>query len=84
MFKFINFKFVQKVTFTPGSEVYKMWESPEVELYLKVYLFNVTNSEEFMSGQDKKLRFQQTGPYVYRYTHQPKSFSENRHNSFEL
>lgn len=43
-----------------------MWEKPEVNLYLKVYLFNVTNRDEYMSGKDTKLRFKQTGPYVYR------------------
>ncbi|CAH1403132.1 unnamed protein product [Nezara viridula] len=71
--------FRQKVTFYPDSEEFVMWEKPEVELYLKVYLFNVTNSEEFMSGKENKLRFQQTGPYVYRELmhHSNATFNEN-------
>lgn len=33
---------------------------------LKVYLFNVTNSEEFLSGNDTRLKFQEVGPIVYK------------------
>ncbi|CAH2101746.1 unnamed protein product [Euphydryas editha] len=43
-----------------------MWRKPDVRLYTKVYLFNVTNADEFMSGNDSKIRVQEIGPYVYR------------------
>lgn len=71
--------FRQKVTFFPDSEEYKAWETPQVKLYLKVYLFNVTNREAYMSGEDKKLKFQEAGPYVYRelMSHGNASFNEN-------
>ncbi|KAM7346224.1 scavenger receptor class B member 1 [Cochliomyia hominivorax] len=32
---------------------------------LKVYLFNVTNSEEFLSGNDTRLKVEEVGPIVY-------------------
>lgn len=32
---------------------------------LKVYLFNVTNSEEFLNGTDTRLKLEQVGPIVY-------------------
>ena len=43
-----------------------MWRKPEVELYTKVYLFNVTNAEEYMAGIDDKIKVKEVGPYVYR------------------
>ncbi|KAH8261606.1 hypothetical protein KR044_012138, partial [Drosophila immigrans] len=35
---------------------------------LKSYLFNVTNAEEFLSGRDQKVRFEQIGPITYYIT----------------
>jgi scavenger receptor class B protein 1 len=33
---------------------------------MRIYLFNVTNAAEWMSGKDRKIRVQQIGPYIYR------------------
>ncbi|XP_044735776.1 scavenger receptor class B member 1 isoform X2 [Chrysoperla carnea] len=53
-----------KVQFSEGSEIYELWRKPPVNLYLRVYLFNVTNAEAFLRG-DEKLRVEEVGPYVY-------------------
>ncbi|XP_011348650.1 scavenger receptor class B member 1 isoform X2 [Ooceraea biroi] len=68
-----------KTTFTEGGEIFQLWEKPEVNLYLKVYLFNITNHEEFLDGRESKLRFQQVGPYVYRefFSHNNIVFNNN-------
>lgn len=50
-----------------GDETFEMWKKPEAHVYLKVYIFNITNRDEFLSGKEDKLRFQEVGPYVYRY-----------------
>lgn len=50
-----------------GDETFEMWRKPDAPVYLKVYIFNITNRDEFLSGKDSKLRFQEVGPYVYRY-----------------
>lgn len=50
-----------------GDETFELWRKPEAQVYLKVYIFNITNHEEFLSGIDPKLKFQEVGPYVYRY-----------------
>ncbi|KAJ9589476.1 hypothetical protein L9F63_017337 [Diploptera punctata] len=60
-----DFIFKLKVIFTPGGETYELWRKPPVDLYLRVWLFNVTNREAFMAGEEK-LRVQEAGPYVYR------------------
>lgn len=56
----------QKLIFEEGGEIFELWRVPPVDLYLKVYLWNVTNKEEYMSGQHDKLIVQEVGPYVYR------------------
>lgn len=67
-FQLISFSIMlQKARFSDGSETFEMWRDPPIELILKVYLFNVTNKDEYMSGKDEKLKFQQVGPYAYRY-----------------
>lgn len=55
----------QKVTFSEGGETYEMWRKPPVDVYLKVYLFNVTNREAFLQGKEH-LKVQEVGPYVYK------------------
>jgi hypothetical protein len=56
---------LQKVILTPGGETFELWRKPPVDLYLRVWLFNVTNKEAFMEGKEK-LRVKETGPYVYK------------------
>lgn len=48
------------------GEIFEMWERPPVDLFLKVYLFNITNADDYMEGRDDKLRVEEVGPYVYR------------------
>ncbi|KAF7285884.1 hypothetical protein GWI33_009362 [Rhynchophorus ferrugineus] len=68
-----------KLVFGPGGEIYSLWQRPPVELYLKVYLWNITNKDEYMNGKDKKLKFQEVGPYVYRehMSHENVTFNDN-------
>ena len=45
--------------------MFSLWERPPVDLYCKVYIWNVTNREAFLAGKEK-LRVQEVGPYVYK------------------
>lgn len=58
--------FSQKLLFSDDGEIFQLWERPPVDLYLKVYLFNITNHEDFLAGRAKKLNVEEIGPYVYR------------------
>ncbi|XP_012059042.1 PREDICTED: scavenger receptor class B member 1 [Atta cephalotes] len=49
----------------PHSFLFKMWQKPNVDVYLKIYIFNITNPIEFLSGKEK-LKLQEIGPYVYQ------------------
>lgn len=71
--------FQWKLVFGESSESFELWRIPEINLYLKVYLFNVTNRDEYLSGEESKLRFQEVGPYVYRETfeHSNVVFNDN-------
>lgn len=71
--------FKWKLVFEKGGEIYELWRAPPVELYLKVYLWNVTNKEEYMSGLEDKLRMEEVGPYVYRelLIHENVTFNDN-------
>ncbi|XP_022901848.2 scavenger receptor class B member 1-like [Onthophagus taurus] len=53
------------LTFQPGSLIFKLWTQPPYEVLAKIYIFNVTNSEQFLAGKEK-LNLTQTGPYVYQ------------------
>lgn len=65
MFFYFTFLLFQKIMFSEGGEVFEMWRKPPVDLYLRVYLFNVTNKDEFLSGKEK-LKIEEVGPYVYK------------------
>lgn len=74
-----DFFFAQKIKLSDGGEIFEIWRKPEVELYVKVYLFNVTNAEEYMSGVDDKVKVKEVGPYVYREAleHKVVGFNDN-------
>ncbi len=42
-----------------------MWEEPPIDMYIKVYLFNITNSEEVLNNEAKPI-LQQCGPYTFK------------------
>lgn len=43
---------------------YHYWQRPGVIRLTKVYIYNVTNPDGFLSGEKPKL--QEVGPFVYR------------------
>lgn len=59
----VNSIIESKVTLQPGSEVTEAWIKPPLSPFLKIYYFNVTNAEEYLSGG--KLKVEEIGPYVY-------------------
>lgn len=49
-----------------GSFLFNVWENPPLDVFLKVYIFNITNADAFLSGEEKKLKVTEVGPYVYQ------------------
>lgn len=57
--------YLQKLVMAKNGEIFNLWAQPPVDLYLKVYLFNITNAEAFLAGREK-MHVEQVGPYVYK------------------
>ncbi|KAH8242551.1 hypothetical protein KR026_001532, partial [Drosophila bipectinata] len=70
--------FKWKLIMDEGGEIFNLWAQPPVDLYIKIYLFNVTNAADFLAGREQ-LKVEQVGPYVYKeiMTHENVVFNEN-------
>ncbi|XP_012280921.1 scavenger receptor class B member 1 [Orussus abietinus] len=54
-----------KLQMVPGSMAFTLWKKPPIDVFIKVYIFNITNPVEFLNGEEK-LQLQEVGPYVYQ------------------
>ena len=64
----------------PNSKSFGEWKKPSVPLYLDVYFFNWTNSDEFLDSTKKPI-MQEIGPYRFREFRDKKNITFNDHNS---
>ncbi|XP_053691732.1 protein croquemort-like [Sabethes cyaneus] len=53
----------------PGSQVYENWMKSPVDIYLELYLWNWTNTDDYQK-EGYKPRLQQLGPYTFREIHE--------------
>lgn len=56
----------ERLKMVRGLPAYEWWKNPPDEVLLRVYVFNITNPQEFLNGKDKKLRLQEIGPFIFR------------------
>ncbi|XP_051858573.1 scavenger receptor class B member 1 isoform X2 [Drosophila albomicans] len=70
--------FKWKLVMDDNGEIFNLWAQPPVDLYIKIYLFNITNAEAFLAGREK-MKVEQVGPYVYKelMTHENITFNDN-------
>ncbi|XP_066991111.1 scavenger receptor class B member 1 [Anabrus simplex] len=47
-----------------NSQAFEWWRKPPVQPVLRVYIFNYTNMESFLAGEEK-ARVEEIGPYTY-------------------
>ncbi|KAK7068410.1 hypothetical protein SK128_008970, partial [Halocaridina rubra] len=62
---------LKSVVMKEGSPKDHMWRSSSIDAFYKVWVFNLTNPQEFMAGD--RPRVYELGPYVYKYR-------ETKHN----
>ncbi|PSN52676.1 hypothetical protein C0J52_06014 [Blattella germanica] len=65
-FRPVDYIITTKVTFSEGSLLYDLWTKPPVNMYVKVFVFNITNPSEFLTGK-AKMKLVEIGPYVYKH-----------------
>ncbi|GAB0093081.1 scavenger receptor class B member 1 [Sergentomyia squamirostris] len=68
-----------QLNLSENSFLFWLFKNPPIGVYIKVFLFNVTNAEAFTSGIDDKLRLDEVGPFVIeeRLTHVNYTFNAN-------
>jgi len=55
---------LNRLVLSNQSDFAKIWQNPPITPHLKVYFFNLTNPEEFLSGKEKP-NVVEIGPYTY-------------------
>ncbi|KAJ2947211.1 hypothetical protein O0L34_g16920 [Tuta absoluta] len=55
-----------KTRVAPGSAVHELLQKELEAIHISAYLFNVTNADRFLSGEDEKIKVQEVGPFTYR------------------
>ncbi|KAL1517132.1 hypothetical protein ABEB36_000939 [Hypothenemus hampei] len=53
------------LSLSDGTMFFNIWSNPPYDIFLKIYIFNITNSKEFLAGEEK-MNVTELGPYVYR------------------
>ncbi|XP_041376213.1 lysosome membrane protein 2-like [Gigantopelta aegis] len=60
----VKSKIKEEMMLKEGGMLYKIWKNFSIPIYMQIYMFNLSNPDEFKSGQ--KPAMVQTGPYTYR------------------
>ena len=60
----VDFLIQKQTSLTQDSMMVDLWKNPPLTPKLEVYVYNVTNSEAFLNG-DEKLTVKEIGPYIY-------------------
>ncbi|XP_077289013.1 scavenger receptor class B member 1-like [Arctopsyche grandis] len=61
-----DFLMRERLRMLPGLPAYEWWLKPPDNVFFKIHIFNVTNSERFLMKLDSKLNFNEVGPIVYK------------------
>ncbi|XP_046415486.1 protein croquemort-like isoform X2 [Neodiprion fabricii] len=67
--RIFNHILLKELILTPTSTSYDMWKETPIPMYLKLHLYNWTNTEEFSNNATTKPNFVEMGPYVFREEH---------------
>jgi hypothetical protein len=55
---------LQQIVLRNGSKTFEWWRRPPVNPVIRIYVYNVTNAEEFLNEGSKPV-LDELGPYVY-------------------
>lgn len=63
----VNMFIDKEIVLRNGSQTFGWWRKPPVNPVISIYVYNVTNAQEFLN-EGKKPVLDELGPYVYRET----------------
>ncbi|XP_050349575.1 lysosome membrane protein 2-like [Nymphalis io] len=49
-----------------GKFIYRMWQNPTYEVFSDVYIFNYTNTEEYLNGEATQFEVEEIGPFKFQ------------------
>ena len=76
---FIQSMINKSLVISPTSDLFTLWQKPPVQPQLRIYMFNITNSDRWLSGDDEKLNVEEIGPYVYQEIWSKKNITFHRY-----
>ncbi|XP_066594971.1 scavenger receptor class B member 1 [Prorops nasuta] len=81
----INLIVDKEVALRDGGRTYKWWREPPVVPRMHIYIYNVTNADEFLNNGEKPA-LQELGPYVYtqRWSKADVKFNDNDTVSYRV
>ncbi|KAG5899426.1 hypothetical protein JTB14_033618 [Gonioctena quinquepunctata] len=53
------------ISLTPGTFFFNLWAAPPYDVVMKIFIFNITNPEAFLRGEEI-MNVTQIGPYSYK------------------
>jgi scavenger receptor class B protein 1 len=60
----VNIVINKEIALQEGGRTYHWWKNPPVTPQMHVYIYNVTNADEFLNNGEKPT-LQELGPYIY-------------------
>lgn len=63
--KLVDVLLNREIALRDGGRTFDWWREPPVTPQLSVYIYNVTNADEFLNDGEKPV-LQELGPYVYQ------------------
>ncbi|KAK0176727.1 hypothetical protein PV328_000837 [Microctonus aethiopoides] len=63
-----KYTILSNLVITNNSQSFDWFIRPPVRAVYKIHIFNYTNVEDYETGKAKKLKVEDTGPYIYRET----------------
>lgn len=60
-----HFAILQRLRMLRGFPAFEWWVEPPDEVFLRLYIFNITNKDAFLAGTEK-LKVKEVGPWIFR------------------
>ncbi|XP_050678268.1 lysosome membrane protein 2 isoform X1 [Leptidea sinapis] len=67
----------------PGSMTFDWWARPPVRPFVRVYVYNVTNADEFLNNGSKPI-LDELGPYVYSEEWEKVNITDNENGTLSF